>query len=503
MRNRVQTKTIRLSRSIQLFSGLCAVVILILAFGSSHIENCLVHECQSVLERYGNLTEAQTQLTGIRSGVEQYLIYADPDAKERLQDGRVRLKQLLDPIGEEALADSDSRFYYRTLSVMLETFYEKVEDVASKDTVYSLYFDPVLGIKKQGEAAQNHLSELTTVFLKYKSESYNIMLNQVKNVIIWRNILAGLLAVGTIIVAYYWFRQGARESGRVLERAQLLAQGDWNLPDLALGRYVEINEIVAAFNHMKNRICEYIDGLKEKAQIEREYAHERLQALKKEQEAKDWQYRALQMQINPHFLFNTLNAISRTALLGRNEDTILLVESISNIMRYSIGNKSGVTLAEEWSVLESYVDIQRIRFRDRISFTMDIEDGVDVNSLKVPPLILQPIVENSIQHGMESLTENGAISIEARPCSIGAMVLVRDNGKGIPGDILERFGRGEYEEISRDSTGIGMRNVIQRMEYFYGRPGLVGIESSLGQGTVVTIVIPAGRRQTDEGRNRG
>ena len=498
MRNRVQTKTIRLSRSIQLFSGLCAVVILILAFGSSHIENRLVHECQSVLERYGNLTEAQTQLTGIRSGVEQYLIYADPDAKERLQDGRVRLKQLLEPIGEEALADSDSRFYYRTLSVMLETFYEKVED-----TVYSLYFDPVLGIKKQGEAAQNHLSELTTVFLKYKSESYNIMLNQVKNVIIWRNILAGLLAVGTIIVAYYWFRQGARESGRVLERAQLLAQGDWNLPDLALGRYVEINEIVAAFNHMKNRICEYIDGLKEKAQIEREYAHERLQALKKEQEAKDWQYRALQMQINPHFLFNTLNAISRTALLGRNEDTILLVESISNIMRYSIGNKSGVTLAEEWSVLESYVDIQRIRFRDRISFTMDIEDGVDVNSLKVPPLILQPIVENSIQHGMESLTENGAISIEAGPCSIGAMVLVRDNGKGIPGDILERFGRGEYEEISRDSTGIGMRNVIQRMEYFYGRPGLVGVESSLGQGTVVTIVIPAGRRQTDEGRNRG
>lgn len=504
MRGKTVGKTVRLSSSIQLFSGLFALAVLFLVFGSSYIENRLMNECQSVLEEYGRLAEAQTQLTDICSDAGQYLIYTDFDARERLSERQRKLEQLLNPIGEESLADSDSRFYYRTLQVMLGTFYSRVNEAAKKDTVYSLYFEPSLGIKKQGEAAGKQLSELTTAFLKYRSTSYNMMLVKIKKLNLWRNVMAGILAVCTIGLAYYRFRQGASESGRVIARAQLLAQGNWNLPDLDMGRYVEINEIVAAFNHTKNSICEYIENLKETAQIEMDYAKARLTALKKEQEVKDWQYRALQMQINPHFLFNTLNVISRTALLGRTETTVLLVESISNIMRYSIGNKTGeARLSEEWDVLKSYVDIQHTRFQDRIRFTMEADERVNLDNLKVPPLILQPLVENSIHHGMAQISGDGEIAVSVRPCAQGAAVIVRDNGKGIPSSVLKRLRLGAYEGISGDSAGIGMQNVIQRMEYFFGQPGLVCIESSPEMGTSVTVIIPAERRHGDESGNCG
>ncbi len=499
MRENTALKTVRLSRSIQLFSGLCALVILLLAFGSSYMESRLMDECGSVLDRYGKLAKAQTQMTDLRLAVEQYLIYGDEDAGERMRERKDRLDQLLEPIGEEVLPDSDSRFYYRTLSVMLGAYFENVESAAQKETVYSLYFDPGLGIRKRGEAIQNRLSEMTTAFLQYRSLEYYAMLGRVRSLSMWRNGMAGLLAMCTIVFACYRFRQGARESERVLVRAHQLAGGKWDLPDLPMGLYDEINEVVSAFNHMKNSICSYIEDLNEKRQVEMSYAREKLLTMKKEKESREWQYRALQMQINPHFLFNTMNVISRTALLGRNETTVLLVESISNIMRYSIGNQSGeARLSEEWDVLNAYVDIQRIRFQDRIKFSVNMWDEVRPDSLVIPPLVFQPFVENSIHHGMADISGGGEITIDAVPFGEGAAVRIRDNGKGISKEILERLNRREYGGISKDSTGIGMQNVIRRLEYFYGRADLVHIESVLNTGTCVTLIIPAERGNGDE-----
>ena len=171
-------------------------------------------------------------------------------------------------------------------------------------------------------------------------------------------------------------------------------------------------------------------------------------------------------------------------------------------MRYYIGNRSGkARLSDEWEALSSYVDIQRIRFQDRIFFSMETADEVGLETFEVPPLILQPIVENAIHHGMERQSENGRITIEAMPCETGACVVIRDNGKGISEEIMRCLERGEYGGISSEGSGIGMQNVIRRMECFFGRSDLIKIDSAPGRGTAVTLMIPEESEKADEGSN--
>ena len=328
MREKAAGKIVSVSRSIQFFSGFCAFVILMLVFGFSYMENRLMNESASVLDCFGRLAEAQTQLVEMCLESEHCLIYEDLEALNRFRTQKERLTGLLEPIEQEVLSDSDSRFYYRTLHVMLGNYYENVSAAFGKENVYSIYFSPSLGIKKRGEALENQLSQLTTSYLQYRTMAYYAMLARMKQLSLWRNGIAGLLAVCISVFAYYRLRQGSGELKGVLVHAQDLAHGKWELPDLQMGHYKEINEIIATFNHMKKCICSYIEDINKKNQMEIMYTRERLLAVKREKEARDWQLRALQMQINPHFLFNTMNIISRTALLGKTEVTVLLVESI-------------------------------------------------------------------------------------------------------------------------------------------------------------------------------
>lgn len=201
-------------------------------------------------------------------------------------------------------------------------------------------------------------------------------------------------------------------------------------------------------------------------------------------------YKTLQAQINPHFLFNTMNMMMQSAYMNQDMETATLLEYTSNLLRYGLDYLNhAVTLREEIEALDNYLCIQEKRFGDRIKFILDLDEPF--HNVKIPNLILQPLVENCISHGLKSQITQGIIWIQTtgdREHHRGA-ICVRDNGIGMDKQRMETLTQAIYEEEEHE-TAIGLHNVYQRLHIFFKGSALLEVESEEGKGTAVTITIP-------------
>jgi LytS/YehU family sensor histidine kinase len=215
---------------------------------------------------------------------------------------------------------------------------------------------------------------------------------------------------------------------------------------------------------------------------------ERYQREVREQEiaklATEAELRALRAQVNPHFLFNTLTTIGyliQTAP-GRALETLMQLTALLRGVLRSEGEHT--TLARELEIIEAYLEIERARFEDRLRVTIDVPAAL--RHTRVPPLLLQPIVENAVKHGIAPLQLGGEVTVTARlePAANGGLqlcVLVRDTGAGASAGDLAR-GR---------AAGVGLRNVERRLAVQHGAAGSLTIQSAPGAGTTVVIRVPA------------
>lgn len=210
------------------------------------------------------------------------------------------------------------------------------------------------------------------------------------------------------------------------------------------------------------------------------------------------QYLALQNQINPHFLYNTLESIRSDALYNDMTDIARITGALSLFFRYTISNMDKISsLSDELENVENYFIIQKYRFGERIDLRILLPDTEDCLNMAVPKLTLQPIVENAIIHGIECLGTKGIIHIRVEVGQAGYYINVEDNGKGIPLEELEKLNRklnmpGVDSElaVSRKKGGIALRNVSQRIKLLYGDEYGLKVFSTLDMGTKVQIWLP-------------
>jgi len=193
----------------------------------------------------------------------------------------------------------------------------------------------------------------------------------------------------------------------------------------------------------------------------------------------------LQSQIKPHFLFNVLNSIVASSYkdVDRARRTIVdLAEYLRGSFRFS-NTEESIEFAEEFDLIQTYVDIERVRFRDRISFEYEIEDGA--YEVRIPPLSLQPLVENAIRHGIGDQLAGGKVTLSARREGELWRFTITDEGKGMSPERLKTL---FDPEAGEGRKGVGLLNIDQRLRYAYGRT--LTVESELGFGTTVTVWIP-------------
>lgn len=205
----------------------------------------------------------------------------------------------------------------------------------------------------------------------------------------------------------------------------------------------------------------------------------------------------LQSQINPHFLYNTLESLRGQALDEGHPKIAEMTEALAKYFRYSINKENDiVTLEEEIENIKNYIHIQKYRFEDRFEFKWFVENSEDLQ-YRLPKMTLQPIVENAIYHGMESRLSDGRILLRVQSSPNKVFVFIQDNGQGMNEEELANMhkrlrsneGILESSELKKH-MGIAMINVEQRLRLLFGEPYGLQINSAVGVGTEVLVTLP-------------
>jgi len=220
---------------------------------------------------------------------------------------------------------------------------------------------------------------------------------------------------------------------------------------------------------------------------------------------KEAELKFLQSQINPHFLFNTLNAAAQLAAIEGADKSSEFIVSISNLFRYNLKNIDELTtLEDEIQYVKYYMQILKTRFGSRIDFYTDIDETTF--DIMIPRIVIQPIVENAFIHGLQNLERHGEIHLNVRREGDYIMVEVIDNGIGMDSDCIEEILRFEEDgsKYRNRLTGIGMSNVLYRLQLFFNIEDprkLLSIESEIDHGTKVTLKLPIMKGVRREGED--
>ncbi len=270
----------------------------------------------------------------------------------------------------------------------------------------------------------------------------------------------------------------------VRDGIQSVVENNFSIPK-TIGGTDEFEQIYHSLYLMSEKVSNLINQVY-KQKLEREQISSRQNEIR---------YKMLATQINPHFLFNTLETIRMKSLAMGDKDSSTMLKLLASLLRYNL-NVSGknVPLIKELEAVQNYLNIQRFRFGSRISY--DIITMCDVQKLTILPLLIQPLVENSFSHGLETTVSGGFIYIfisEEKP-EYGPRLLhvsVKDNGCGIPEEKLADINKALKDELVDSYEGsIGLMNVNSRIKLFYGTSYGMKINSKEGEGTEVTLTFP-------------
>jgi two-component system, sensor histidine kinase YesM len=346
------------------------------------------------------------------------------------------------------------------------------------------------GIKRA--VLYDHLYELKDYRTRINEKNSNLLFRQTSLIrttveIIGHRLIIITISVlsGTLIAAALMIFLAIRMSEKITSplhnlvlSAENAASGDFSPQKADVHADTEIQILIDAFNNMMDNTASLIKELEEKAELERLLNKAELEALT--------------AQINPHFLFNTLNAINSLAMIEEAEQTGQMIESLSDILRYYLqAGQKEISLREELHLIEQYLKIQKTRFGKRLNTEMNICG--DIERFRIPPMLLQPIIENAVKHGLEPKEGPGSLEISANVEKEKLLIKIIDDGIGIPVEMLEELKKDSLKEKEH----IGVRNVKRRMEMFYGS-GSFRLKSKPGE-TVFTFIFPLNTDGIEEG----
>ncbi|MDQ6422028.1 sensor histidine kinase [Paenibacillus sp. LHD-117] len=444
------------------------------------------HSYNVMLDRVLLYKQIAGQTQGNLRALNVYLMDRTENSRKAYLSQRDELNHLRESLSAQVKTIPATDLTVRSYRNMIDTYIGQeagvIEALNGQDSLaYTGYYEEAEQTAAFIQAEGHHLVDLE---LSYYQPFYRQILIQTDVMNHWGVAIFILNTLISVLFAYMISLGITRPIKQLSVTAQQISDGNLQAPPPQISEHNEFGTLAKAFGQMQDNLKELI--MKEK------------ESLEKDKLVKELELEVLQNQINPHFLFNALNVISKLALIEGAEKTSDLTVSMSNLLRYNLRKLDRpVTLRDEVEHAKEYFTIQQARYRNRIRFTTEIdESGLDVY---VPLLTLQPILENVFVHGIEGMEQGAEIKLVIA-CGAGEVrVSISDNGMGMSEAVRDSLLRLESEprpvQEKGQSTGLGTRNVFRRLELFYGKKNLVDIHSELGRGTTVLIRIPAAGKE--------
>lgn len=311
-------------------------------------------------------------------------------------------------------------------------------------------------------------------------------------------IMIAILSVSRLMTA------SIAEPVRALsEEARRIAANDFSGGDVELENQDEIGDLGTTFNLMKHATEDYINTLKEKNQMAELLHQEQMDRLATEQLLEQNRMELLKSQINPHFLFNTLNMIGSMAELEDAETTEKMTQALAALFRYNLSTKEQIVpLSTELQIVSEYMYLQKMRFGSRVNYEVDVPG--DPDRIRIPSFTLQPLVENAVVHGISKKEQGGTVSVKAEHLAAEKgmdriRLTIRDDGLGMSRErlaqLMERLEATDGQQdaaagsVSAAGLGIGLGNIYKRVRSLYPE-GTFEIRSEEDRGTSILITIP-------------
>ena len=330
------------------------------------------------------------------------------------------------------------------------------------------------------ESLQDYALRLVQLTLEEGNDVYIARARLFRLLPILHTLLAMMAAATILGVIRLMSRHVVRPMLRMAEQTRQFERGNFRIADIPVENSDEIGQLVDAFNHMKHGLEAHIHTLEDLHQ-------QKMAKMELEQHLDRTQLEMLKSQVNPHFLFNTLNMISCMAKLEDADTTDQMILSLSSLFRYNLRTQEQeVTLAQELDALDDYIYIQQMRFESRITFKKIIR--ADADRVRIPSFTLQPVVENAIVHGLSRVEAGGRITLRIWEDGSNVVVSVADNGRGMSPEEMNTL-REKLRASQQTGRGIGLGNICRRIEMLYTN-GSYHIYSKSGKGTVIQFIIP-------------
>lgn len=469
-------------------------VILMIMFINIYIYynvNSIVSNMNQVYEKNFTLNTINEELGMIQKSMTEYLENKNTDSMEsyykHIQDYQQMIESLnVDIAGNNAMI-MEKNIYNISWNYMMLTDkcieYKRGRDIVNyrrmheKTTVIHRYLS-------------DYIESLNSSLFVTNSNNYRIIVNVLNKTEQLSISILIIAIIFTVILIMYATNKITSPLKRLAHAANNVAEGNLDIEPVEISGEDEVGVVTRAFNQMLSSIREYIDRIKMNMERERDMQEKELLM---DTHLKEARFNYLQAQVNPHFLFNTLNAGAQLAMMEEADKTYAYIQNVAKFYRNNISNKHSVSLKEEIELVDNYIYIINVRYSGDIHYSKNVDSKL--LSVTVPTMILQPIVENCVKHGVRDIAGRAEISVTVESGNDYVHVSVIDNGTGIEeaviDDILHSENRVYNSEGNEDNNGVGLKNVLARMRLFYGVDNVMNIYSDgKNMGTKIVLHIP-------------
>lgn len=436
-----------------------------------------------------SLNEVEAHLTRIQQNTFQYLNVQNEESLTAAETEMAQFQDAISPLNH-AITNQETSLLEHNIYQLAASYIDLTDQAlnAKKAHNVEVYRRSYSEMEDVYSYLISNIRALDSLRFKANSENFDTLYQYLKYLEWYLTAVLAAVTLFLITILYRNIETITRPLERLAAKAKRISGGDFCVEPEEDIANDEVGTVASAFNQMIRSIQNYIE--RQRTAMETQMRMKE-QELKSEALLKDAQLKYYEAQINPHFLFNTLNAGQQLAMMEGAERTYDFLDNTSAFFRYRL-QKTGETslLGQEIELIDHYIYIMNVRFAGEIHVEKDIDP--DLLSLPFPGMTLQPIVENSLNHGLREVDYEKHIWITAKRNKDGAEIIVQDNGTGMPQTIADQINAGNLPEDMRKhagGNGAGLMNVRERLKLFYRCDNILSVTTS-DSGTSVTIHVP-------------
>ena len=452
--------------------------------------NNSMQKMDNVYASNAELTELSQVFEKVQDNMYKYLKVKSSQTLLDYYQNEAKYRNELEKLNEDNINDP-VKLLERNIRKMSETYLDcTAETVAAKRgrnvEQYKRKYDDATKLYRY---IQSSIDELNNLMFQENSSTYAVLRAVMRYLEISNSVIMIIIVAGGMLLLIQATRNMFVPLSNMAETAQLVGQGNFHVKMHDTDAQDELGTVTRAFNTMVENLDLYM--ARTKASMEKEQQMMERELLM-ENHLKEAQLKYLQSQINPHFLFNSLNAGAQLAMMESADRTYDYIQNMAAFFRYNIKkDHDEVTLEEEIRLVDNYIYILNVRFSGEIHFEKKVDESL--LGVHIPSMLLQPIVENSVNYGIRNIDWEGRIVLSVYREEEKVCISIKDNGVGMTEERIAQVMQNciSHQEDTGDSNGVGLNNVMERLHLFFdGAEEFVMMSEGPGRGTEVVIRIP-------------